>query len=124
MNESARQGSPICPVCSRTVRHGESVIQVDRGNWDGTGITPNYTDRLVAVHGSCVLRDGVRLNVTPPFTCTSCGRKIASGEELIYAVEGRQPDIGYIRAESRTILFVAHPFCWNRSVTAAKQSAR
>src|SRR5207253_232187 len=108
----------------RAARPREIVIQVDRGNWDGTGITPHFRDRVVAVHRSCVLSDGVRLNVIPPFTCTSCGRRILSGEDVVYAVEGRQPDIGYIRADSRIILLVAHPLCWKRSISRADGNAR
>jgi hypothetical protein len=97
--------------CARPIQPGDRMVQVARGYYRQGAITPTLEYIDSEWHEECY--QGTMAFQSPPYTCTSCKRRIADGAFVSYVTVGDAPEQSYVRAARRgyELAFIEHVRC-------------
>jgi hypothetical protein len=106
-----------CFSCNAPIAVGTRMMQVARGRYDASAETPTYLGRAddsvgAEWHLDCRPADFIRTS-TFPYACDQCGRSVADGDTILYAITGHLPDLEYFRPERRDrgLNWIVHEEC-------------
>jgi hypothetical protein len=104
-----------CVSDRKTMRYGDRVVQLIRGQSFMGYITPAFSDVMLEWHVGCFkeVRLAPQNALCAPYLCRVCLRRIAHGDDVMCFVVGRETGIRHSVCESRgySVYSVAHTEC-------------